>query len=792
MFEEKQTVESTPLLSCRFPRSTTPPVERRSGSWCGTAIVRRILAALVVVTAVCSTGLAQGDYYVNAETGSDSGSGTQAAPWRTVTYSLTQIPPDSDSTLKLMGTTSVNYSFTNGEVFPWEVKGDVSLVRDPNAPPSTNVIVDVQGNGFDIVTYAASFGVDNSRIEGLTMTNGASAITWDLPEVFHLLILDCDFLELDYGLDASPAGPTSVFSPTIQGCHFKDTKNCIRIVASSGAYVVPEIRDNTTAWENSSKLQFLYVDLSSVTADINVDNNIVNSVNAEAMYLTGIPVTAKAAFTNNTVNSPKSGSDGLEVDGYVGVVEITDNTFYSLQETTLTIINCNPWSSDSVISRNTCDSLRGTGLMIYATSDVTVDNNFCFGGNLGLRATWSPGIVVDGNMLTCNSGGRGLYMDQENDGARVTNNTIGDDHNPMQRGMELIGENILVRENTIRNSEQYGIYVHAGTTGTEIIDNEIYGHAWAGIYVNSPDITVAKNRVFSNAWTGITDAVCEGNLYTSNWITNNGSNGLELLATSATNFPYVVHNTCADNQGYGFHTDLPTALSPYVANNIFYFNHVDADISGLEDGEYVHNCIGVGGNLLHGNINDDPLFVSPGPPDNDYHLQPTSPCIDSGINQGAMWATDIDGDPRTLDGNWDGQPVTDMGGDEYTDLADGGSLWVTGTFQPGEEITVTITIENLALVGYDYAVYAAIDEIEMPLATQPGYSYPIYGTVLLDPTKLAPGNPILTGQIQGETTTATMTIPDGIDPYHVVMQALVTNPVAGQLTCAATFSIVLP
>jgi hypothetical protein len=60
-----------------------------------------------------------------------------------------------------------------------------------------------------------------------------------------------------------------------------------------------------------------------------------------------------------------------------------------------------------------------------------------------------------------------------------------------------------------------------------------------------------------------------------------------------------------------------------------------------------------------GNINADPRFVSAG----DSHLAPGSPGIDAGTNSppGGLPATDIEGNPRVLDGNGDGSAVVDMG-----------------------------------------------------------------------------------------------------------------------------------
>ncbi len=67
-----------------------------------------------------------------------------------------------------------------------------------------------------------------------------------------------------------------------------------------------------------------------------------------------------------------------------------------------------------------------------------------------------------------------------------------------------------------------------------------------------------------------------------------------------------------------------------------------------------------------GNINADPLFAF------EHHLSAGSPCIDAGDPNYAPPAgeTDIDGEPRRIDGDGDGVARVDMGADEYHPLGD--------------------------------------------------------------------------------------------------------------------------
>ncbi|MHC4474460.1 MAG: right-handed parallel beta-helix repeat-containing protein [Planctomycetota bacterium] len=107
-----------------------------------------------------------------------------------------------------------------------------------------------------------------------------------------------------------------------------------------------------------------------------------------------------------------------------------------------------------------------------------------------------------------------------------------------------------------------------------------------------------------------------------------------------------------------------------------------------DNGNYdLHNCFATYSCLENGgpgigNIDTDPCFVMPGYWDNnatpgfgsddywvdgDYHLLPGSPCIDTGDPNYVPQpnATDLDGNPRVVDGDDDGNSAIDMGAYEF-------------------------------------------------------------------------------------------------------------------------------
>jgi hypothetical protein len=129
----------------------------------------------------------------------------------------------------------------------------------------------------------------------------------------------------------------------------------------------------------------------------------------------------------------------------------------------------------------------------------------------------------------------------------------------------------------------------------------------------------------------------------------------------ATRSSTLLNCTVVSNTGIALHYTVLTnctvtgnfgpAYSSTFANCILYYN------GGVEGSNYDQDCY-----LTYccttpmptngiGNISVDPLFA--GPSLTDLHLQPNSPCINSGFNAAVATATDLDGSPRITGGTVD-------------------------------------------------------------------------------------------------------------------------------------------
>lgn len=271
-----------------------------------------------------------------------------------------------------------------------------------------------------------------------------------------------------------------------------------------------------------------------------------------------------------------------------------------------------------------------------------------YGG--GIQAfTLPPGVVeINKNIIEDND------SDRRGGGFYVMNHVAG------------TGAPIIISNNIIRNNK-------AGST--TVSSNPFGGGA---MLYSTETLTIYNNLIYGNEVRGA--------------VSYEGSGGGLCLIGLAGDI-YLINNTIVENHsnGFGGGVTAQTFSNAWANSHFQFYNNIirgntyggwlgDADIFNT-----ISNSVPSPGNTLTishtnysgygawpnppavtptltGNINLNPEFVGVG----DYHLNYTSPCIDTGYNSAPQLpATDFEGDSRVIDGDNDGTPTVDMGADEY-------------------------------------------------------------------------------------------------------------------------------
>ncbi|MFC1889845.1 MopE-related protein [Thermodesulfobacteriota bacterium] len=295
------------------------------------------------------------------------------------------------------------------------------------------------------------------------------------------------------------------------------------------------------------------------------------------------------------------------------------------------------WSAPLVtgnqISANTADIGGGGVYLTYATALVI--GNEIFGnsaGNGGGVFLWKSGDTIMGNMIeenTANSNGGGIR-------SYDSSPTISD--NDILSNVAGSGAGIDCYDTGIAT-------IH----GNRISENEaeITGGGIGVFYQAAPRIfnnVIDGNTANSGGGVGcldFTEPVIGNNTIVGNTALLNGG-GVATINSS----PVIMNNIITDSvDGQGVYCDSSSAWIDF--NNVW--NNTDGSYQGCS----------VGG----GEISADPQFA-----DTDYHLDPASPCVDSGYNLAPeLPDIDFEGDDRPGDGDGNGLRIVDLGADEIPD-----------------------------------------------------------------------------------------------------------------------------
>jgi hypothetical protein len=283
---------------------------------------------------------------------------------------------------------------------------------------------------------------------------------------------------------------------------------------------------------------------------------------------------------------------------------------------------------------------NGSATVVYAGNvdsaakldGFTITNGYAYSGGGIYLYTSDPIIsnnVIAGNSATAHGGG--IYARYSS--PTICNNIITDNSADIYTGGGIcawysspnISDNIIA-DNRAPN---YGGGICTLYSTSAISNNIVTGNSadWLGggiVIVNSSSATIINNTVSANSgsWGG----------------------GIAAMGDCSTT---IINNIVTGNIGHGGICAYYNSSLSIDYNDVW--NNSHSDYYGCSAGP--------------SDIFENPLFINPSA--GDYHLQPDSPCIDSGWNDApCLPATDYEGDPRIVDGDNDGEAVVDMGADE--------------------------------------------------------------------------------------------------------------------------------
>lgn len=292
-------------------------------------------------------------------------------------------------------------------------------------------------------------------------------------------------------------------------------------------------------------------------------------------------------------------------------------------------------------------TLDGGGISIHTGSpkildNIITDNAACDGGG-GIYASFGA-PVIQGNEVSHNTqsgcsggvGGGGIAVGGSG-AAVVVHNTISDNFwGSAGGGITLFAAgNPVVEDNVIQRNTAYG-------QG---------GGMWI---VNRSDALIAQNLIVGNLaqagagvyWTVPSGA--RGPLVVNNTVAGDAGSSL-VFSGGFDAQTQVVNNIVAAGSGVGLRCEfMPPLMSHNNVSSARARAYLCSDLTGID-----------------GNISADPQFVDPAA--GNYHLRYGSPSVDAGDNSAPdLPSTDIEGAPRILDGNGDGNAVVDQGAYEVT------------------------------------------------------------------------------------------------------------------------------
>ena len=490
---------------------------------------------------------------------------------------------------------------------------------DPAVVAATVIDCQRRGRGFKCVTG------ESPLLAGFTIINGSAPPTpFDeygdaiysknsSPTIFNCVIKKCGWPSGFY--DISWAIFCDDSSMKLIGCTISENDYAIRCADSNAEITGCTISKNTCGIHFSS---------SSSPAAIKhpvkiTDSAVTGNFRGISCYYSNMTID-RSTITDNNIPSTSTGIAGISAQ-YSNVV-----------------IN------DSIISRNrsiyysssTPQADAGGVASVYGTLDINncviSDNKAVYGG--GISNFQGSAVIRNCSITNNTAGGFSEYNHQYYAGAGGGIYDIS--------SKQLIVEGCTIKDNKAEGNPTNTL----ATSGGGIHSRDSLG-----------TVSIKNSSIIHNK------ARRGGGIYDASYMDVNNSlianNEAEIGGGANGGYRYI-NCTFVGNKAVSW---AGLAWGGVVSNCIFWDDIFSGNAQGELSGATVSYSNVRWATPDGSNISADPMFTF----ENDGHLLPGSPCIDAGTNTpiGGLSETDLDGNPRAIDGDSDGFATVDMGAFEF-------------------------------------------------------------------------------------------------------------------------------